>query len=823
MSIFRQDVLYAVRMLRASRSFSTVAVLTLALGIGANTAIFTLINAVFFSRIAVHEPERVVRLYTTDAVNAVGGANLLPVSYPNFLDYRDRATSFDGVAGFAFAGVTLSDEGGESSEQVPAALVTANVFDVLGVQPAIGRGFRDGEDRREGGDTLAVISHSLWTRRYLSDPGIAGRTIILNGQSYSVIGVAPEHFRGIFALSRADFVWVPMSMHQQVLTGLGKEIFPLRRAVMITPVARLSPGVSLAQAQQALEPIAAQLAHDYPRDNGNRGVAIRTVEEGAIGINQRAQFVLAGTVLMTVAGFVLLIACVNLASLLLARSAAREREIAVRTAIGANRWRIVRQMLTESFVLAGLGSLAALVVARLGRDALWALRPPFLSPDAVTLTFDARVLGFTVAMTIVTALVFGTLPAWRASRPDLVGALKQGGRSGGLSSRGRRVRSALVVLEMAVALVALAGAGLFIRSLSVARQTDLGFDGARLVIANLNPPSVGFTTEQARLYFEDAMARMRALPGVEDAAVAQFQALGGGQVRSTYPEGLAVEPGRSVFATQNVVSPSYFATLGIPLLRGRPLADTDTATAPAVAVVNEAMAAKYWSGQDAIGKRFAYFNDPIQKTIVGIVADSTIQQVGEEPRPVAYQPLAQYPIGFASIHVRTSGDPDALLTTVQRALEDVDRRVAVSGVQTLGQTLDQTLYGTRMGATLLGVFAVLALALAAVGIYGVLAYSVGERTPEIGLRLALGATPRTVLWLVIRDGLTLSGAGVVLGLGATYGLSRFVSSLLYDVRPNDPPTLVLVAAVLIVVGLLACYVPCRRAMRVNAIVALGRG
>jgi putative ABC transport system permease protein len=820
MSILWQDVLYAFRMLRASRSFALVAVLTLALGIGANTAIFTLINAVFFTRIAIDEPDRVVRLYTTDDVNAVAGVNRLPVSYPNFLDYRDRATTFDGMAGLAFAGATLSDEGGESSEQVPAALVSANIFDVLGVRPVVGRGFREGEDRREGGDTLAVISHSLWMRRYQGDPGIAGRTIQLNGLAYSVIGVAPEDFRGIFALSRADFVWVPISMHQQLLAGLGREIFPLRRAVMVNPVARLKPGVTLAQAQQALDPIAADLARDYPRDNGGRGVTLSTVEEGAIGINQRAQFVLAGTVLMTVAGFVLLIACVNLASLLLARSAAREREIAVRTAIGASRWRVVRQLLTESFVLAALGCLTALLVARLGRDALWALRPPFLAPDAVTLAFDARVLGFTVATTIVTALVFGLLPAIRASRPDLVGSLKAGGRAGGLSGHGRRVRSALVVIEMAVALVALAGAGLFIRSLSVARQVDLGFDGSRLVIANLNPPTVGFTTEQARLYFEAVEERLRALPGVEQAAVAQFQALGGGQVRSTYPEGQTVATGQSVFATQNVVSPSYFDTLGIPLLRGRQLSVTDTATAPAVAVVNEAMAQKYWAGQDAIGKRFAYFNDPIQKTIVGIVANSTIQQVGEEPRPVAYQPIAQYPIAFASVHVRTSGDPDALVTTVQRAVEEVDRRVAVGNTGTLSQTLDQTLYGTRMGATLLGVFAGLALLLAGIGIYGVLAYSVGERTSEIGLRLALGAAPRDVLWLVIREGLLLAVAGVGVGLAATFGLSRYVTSLLYDVPPNDPVILGAVSAVLIAVGLVACYVPCRRAMRVNAIIAL---
>jgi len=812
-----EDIRYALRLFRASRSFTLVAVLTLALGIGANTAIFTLINAVFFTRLPVHEADRVVRLYTTDTTNAVGGAGMLPVSYPNFLDYRDRATVFDGMAALVFAGATISDEGGESSEQIPAGLVSANILDVLGVRAVIGRGFQKDEDRHEGGDQVAVISHSLWQRRYEGDPNIVGRTILVNGLAYAVIGVAPDGFKGIFALSRSDFVWVPISMHGQMLVGLGKEIFPLRRAVMVTSIARLLPGVTIAQAEQALEPIAADLARDYPKDNGGRGIAIRTVQEGSIDVNQRGQFELAGTVLMTVAGFVLLIACVNLASLLLARSAAREREIAVRAAIGASRWRVIRQMLTESFLLAALGCLGALLVARLGRDALWALRPPFLAPDSVTLAFDARVLGFTAAITALTALVFGTLPAIRASRPDLVGALKDSGRSAGLSGRGRRVRSALVVVEMAVALVALAGAGLFIRSLSVARQSDLGFDGSRLLIANLNPPSVGFTPEQARLYFEDATERMRALPGVEQAAVAQFQALGGGQIRSAYPEGQTVPQGQSVFVTQNVVSPSYFETLGIPLIRGRLLDDTDSATSPFVAVVNEALAEKYWSGQDAIGKRFAYFNDPNPKTIVGIVRNSTIAQVGEAPRPVSYQPLTQYPIGFASMHVRTSGDPEALAASVQRTLEGLDRRVAVSGVGTLAQTLDQTLYGTRMGATLLGVFAGLALALAGVGIYGVLAYSVSERTQEIGLRLALGAAPRDVIWLVIRDGLTLAVLGVAAGLSATYGLSRFVASLLYDIRPNDPVTLGVVATVLVLVSLLACYVPCRRALQIRGV------
>jgi predicted permease len=822
MFILWQDVLYALRMLRASRSFAIVSVLTLALGIGANTAIFTLINAVFLDRLPVQDPDGLVNVYTADATNAVAGNNLLPLSFPNFKDYRDKATVFAGIAGAQFNGATLSDEGHESSEQIPTALVTANVFDVLGVKPAAGRFFVAGEDTHDGGDPLAVISHSLWMRRYNGDPGVTGRTLMLNGQAYSVIGVAPPGFKGIFALSRADFVWVPISMNQQMLTGLGKDIFPLRRAVMVTTVARLKTGINVAQAQQALAPIAAELAHDYPKDNGGRGVALRPIEEGALGINQRQQFVLAGTVLMTVAGFVLLIACVNLASLLLARSATREREIAVRSALGAGRGRIVRQLLTESLVLASLGCVAALVVARLGRDALWAWRPPFIAPDSVALGFDLRVLVFTILTTIVTALLFGTLPALRASRPDLVVALKQGGRSGGLASRGRRVRSALVVVEMAVALVALAGAGLFIRSLAVAQHTDLGFEGTKLVIANLNPPSVGFSAEQARQYYDDALARVRALPGVESASIAQFQALGGGQVRSAYPEGQTVAPGQSVFITQEVVTPEHFGTLGIPLVRGRLLSATDTATSPYVAVINEALAAKYWSDRDPIGQRFAYFNDPIQKTIIGIVRNSTINQVGEEPRPVAYQPLAQFPIPFASIHVRTAGDPGLLTTTVQRALEQLDRRVAVANVGTINDTLNQTLYGTRMGATLLGVFAALALGLAAIGIYGVLAYSVSERTPEIGLRLALGASPRTVLWLVIRDGLTLAVGGVVIGLAATWALGRYVSTLLYDVQPNDPVTLSAVAGVLVAVSLLACYIPCRRAAKVSALVALGR-
>ena len=323
-------------------------------------------------------------------------------------------------------------------------------------------------------------------------------------------------------------------------------------------------------------------------------------------------------------------------------------------------------------------------------------------------------------------------------------------------------------------------------------------------------------------YYDDALTRVRALPGVESASIAQFQALGGGQVRSAYPEGQAVAPGQSVFITQEVVTPEHFATLGIPLVRGRLLSAADSATSPYVAVINEALAAKYWSDRDPIGQRFAYFNDPIQKTIVGIVRNSTINQVGEEPRPVAYQPLAQFPIPFASIHVRTAGDPGLLTTTVQRALEQLDRRVAVANVGTINDTLNQTLYGTRMGATLLGVFAGLALGLAAIGIYGVLAYSVSERTPEIGLRLALGASPRTVLWLVIRDGLTLAIGGVVIGLAATWALGRYVATLLYDVQPNDPLTLSLVAAVLIAVGLIACYIPCRRALKVSALVALGR-
>jgi predicted permease len=573
--------------------------------------------------------------------------------------------------------------------------------------------------------------------------------------------------------------------------------------------------------EAAMKTIAARLEHDYPNYNAGRSVTLSNLSSAAVGINQHGQFVLASSVLMTVVGLVLLIACVNLANLLLARAARRAREMGVRAALGAARGRLLRQLLTESILLAVIGGVAGLLIASWGRTVLWSLRPAFLPENAVSLNLDWRVFAFTSGLAVVTGLLFGLVPALAISSPDLHSALKVGGRGNTTGRRGSSVRGALVVGELALSLIALMGAGLFARSMQNAQKIDPGFESQRLGTLAFNLGAARYAPAQGERYYLDAVEAARALPGVEAAAVALNPPLGGGFLRTVFAADKDSLPDyRGTLTNIESVSAGYFETLRIPLVSGRTFTEFDREGGGLVAIANEAMARHFWPGENPIGKRWHFFGETATREIVGVVRDVALNQLGEPPQPIAYLPMTQYYEPAATLQVRTTGEPGGVLAEVRNRIQRLDRNLAITNVATIREIIDQGLWAARMGAMLLALFGFLALVLAAVGLSGVMGYSVAQRRQEIGLRLALGAQPGEILRMVLGQGLLLTVVGMGIGLLAALALARLATSLLYGVSAADPMTLLVVPPVLAAVALVACYVPARRAMRVDPIVAL---
>jgi macrolide transport system ATP-binding/permease protein len=821
MGDFSQDLKYGVRTLARNPGFTAVALLSLALGIGANTAIFTLTNAVFLRPLPVEDPSRVVEVFTVDHLTVTRAANLTrtPVSYKNFLDFSEQNDVFSGLAGFMNAGVTLSGYG--NPKPVPALLATGNYFDVLGVKPALGRLFRPDEDSKPGGSAVAVLSHSLWTRQFGADSAIIGRAIVLNSTSYTVIGVAPAGFKGTVAVRNPDVIWVPMSMHAQVLPGDIELVFNSRRMRAVSVFGRLRAGISEGQALAAMQTIAARLETAYPSDNKGRSVEMSTLSEAALGFLPRDQLVVAGIALSGVVGLVLLIACVNLANLLLARSAKRAREMGIRTALGAERGRLVRQLLTENLLLSVGGGALGLWIGWLGSRLLWSFRPAFLGANSIALSLDSRVYGFTTLVTGITALLFGLVPALRAAAPDLTVLLKAGGRSGTEAWSKNGLRSALVVAEIALALVALAGAGLFVRSMQNAQKIDPGFESRNLFTLSFDPSSRNYSMERAHQFYRAVLERTLQTPGVSAAALASNAPFGGGLLLTAFPEGYGSNPDqRGLLTNVDGISTAYFETLRIPLRSGRLLSEFDNAQSAPVAVITEAMARHFWPGTSALGKRFKFVSASEYRQVVGIVRDSVVAALGEQPQPVAYLPIEQQSIGGVTLHVRTSANPSAVLPAVRAAVQSLDKDLAITNATTIQETMAQGLWAPRAGAALFGLFGLLGMILASLGTYGVIAYMVAQRTSEIGIRMALGASPYDVLGLVIRHSMRLVVAGIVLGLIGALAVTRLMSTLLFGVSPNDPATFVAVSLALAAVAFLASWVPASRASRVDPLVAL---
>lgn len=796
-----------------SPAYTAVIVLSLALGIGANSAIFTLINAVFLQPLPVKDAPQLISLFTSDPRNP----GFLSTSYLNYKDIRDRNPVFADV--MASVGVPIALSTDTQPEQIFGDIATGNYFDVLGVKPALGRTFLPEEDGAPGAHPVVVLSHAFWTREYGASPAILGRKLKLNGGQYTVIGVAPPNFNGTTVIG-GPALWAPMAMYQELMPQAS--FFIDRRFLCCTAVGRLKPGTVVSQAQAAMQTLARQLEHEYPRDNEGRGIKLVPLTESLINPNARHDFVSAGSLLMSIVGLVLLIACANVANLQMVRAAGRRKEIAVRLSMGASSWRLIQQLLTESMLYAAIGGALGLLFASWGRTALWSFRPPFLRANDLNLALDSHVLWFTLAVSIVTGLLFGLAPTLQFMCPDLVAELKERTSQAPRSKYRVSLRQLLVVSQVALSLVALIGAGLFLRSLGKAQETDPGFASKQLASVDIGPGSQGYTPARAQLFYRQLLERMQTIPGVQSASIASGLPMGfTGFSRSIFLEGEQPSPAnRGILVLVNDVSPRYFDTMQIPLLRGRAFNDSDREGTTHITVINETMAKKFWPSQDAVGKRFRFFGDKFLTEVAGVVKDSKYFSLSELPRACAYLPELQDYAPRVSLVVRGAGDPAALLGTVQREVQSLDRNLLITNPFTMSDLIERTLWAAQMGAGLLAVFGVLALALSAIGLYGVIAYTVTQRTSELGIRMALGARPADVFWIVIKQASVLVGSGVVAGLIAAFGLGRLIANLLFGVSPTDAGTFALTALLLMAVALIASLLPARRATSIDPVVAL---
>jgi predicted permease len=829
---FWQDLVYGLRRLRHQPGFTAAAIVTLALGIGANTAIFSLIEATLFQRLPVADSARLLYVHNGASPGAV-------FSYPEFAEMRDANDVFDGFACWAPIAASLNADG--ETDLVNGVIVSGNYFTLLDVTAAQGRTLLPADDVTPGAHRVAVIGDRLWRMRFDSRPDIVGHQILLNGQPFTIVGVMPPGFGGAQIGVTRD-LYVPMMMQALIrppragFSGdMNPDLLKVRGNSWIFAMGRMRPGLTKERVEAALTTFAT--ARDRTLDPKARPHPITTsrADDGVPG--QRAQMIPVARLLLSVVGAVLLIACANVANLLLSRAAARRREIAVRLAIGASRWRIVRQFLTESVLLSVMGGAAGVLLAWLVVQAFRAVpAPPGALPIALDFSLNLRVLAFSAALSVLTGIVFGLAPAVRASRPTLVPALKDDSAVAGERFRRFELRKIFIVAEVALALALLITAGLFVRSLMRTQSIDPGFDVDHLVTAPLQVNLLRYTKAQGREFYEQTVERVRALPGVRAASVARLAPTLGSRISSLQIEGRTGSDNRSMSenlgagasagrnrteVNVNVVGRQYFDAMGIALLRGRDFSTSDVEGAPLVVIVNQAFADLHFPGEEPIGRRLSVSgpNGPWRE-IVGISADSKYASLAEDRTAIGYLPISQNHETGVTLFVRTSGNPATLVGAVRREIQSLEPNLPVPNVQPMADTIGTSLYVPRLGAWLFAVLGGLALLLASVGVYGVLAFSISRRTRELGIRVALGAERRAVFALVIREGMTLVAIGVAVGLAASAGASRFLGQFLYGIRTTDPLTFASVPIVLLAVALLACLVPARRATRVDPTVAL---
>jgi putative ABC transport system permease protein len=807
-----QDIRYSFRRLAKSPGFTLVVVLTLALGIGANTAIFSAVNAVLLRPLGYAEPGRLV---TIEHLYPSLGAMKAPVSAPGFRDYQALGRSFESMAVETGWAVNLTGQG--EPVRVPGARVTGRFYSTLGVPAQLGRGLLPGEDSA-GREHVVVLSHGLWQRLLGSDRGVVGRSLSLNGESYQVVGVMPEGFRDFF--NRNVDLWAPLVFDPG---QLGDDS---RTNEFLNLIARTRPDVPFEQAAVEMRSLAEQLKQRHPDSYPPDWSLVTTpLAQRSVGNVRPALLVLLGAV-----GFVLLIACANVANLLLARAAARSKEIAVRTALGASRDRLVRQLLTESLLLSLAGGLFGLVLAYWGVRSVVALNPAQL-PRADEIGIDPPVMAFTLLVSVVTGLLFGLAPAVHASSTDLHGMLKEGGRGSAGDRAGQGLRRTLVVAEIALALTLLTGAGLLVKSFARLQGVDPGFDPDHLLTFNLSLPAARYPADsQQRAFFDQVVPAIAAVPGVRAAGGTSVMPFGGAWSTGSFEiEGYQPPPKQpGPWGDIRIVSPGFFETLRIPLRRGRLLADEDRAGGRPVAVIDDEFVQRYWPGQDPLGKRLT-FGPPAGVTdtsarewieVVGVVGHTKHEGLDAEARLQVYLPYRQRTLPFMTVAVRTAGDPAGYSNQMRRAVQSIDPDQPIANLRTMDELIAQSVGQRRLSMLLLSLFSGIALVLASVGIYGLMSYSVAQRSRELGVRIALGAARGDVLRLVLRQGMSLAVTGIVIGVGAAFGLTRLIESQLYGVRATDPATFAGVAAVLGLTALAANLVPALRATRVDPAVVL---
>jgi predicted permease len=808
-----QDLRYGARMLWKSPGFTGVAVVVLALGIGANTTTFSLINGLLIRPlVGVEAPEQLVAVYTSDFSSGRYGSS----SYLDYISFRDGANAFAGLAAYETAVASLT--GNDEPQRLRGQSVTGNYFKVLGVGTVAGRTLLPEDEAAAGGNPVVVLSHNLWQRRFNSDPNIVNSTINLDGRAHTVVGVAADNFRGLNMGMPPEF-WRPMPPRANEPSARGS------RGLQI--IGRLKGDATPEAANAQVTAIMTQLAQDFPETN--RGTLDRpdeprpvtVVTASRFGPNQRKTIAGVSGMLMAMVGLVLLIACANVANLLLARASVRRREIAIRLALGSGRLRLVRQLLTESMCLALLGGLGGLLLTLWTTDFL----PKFFPVEeagSLDLSIDWRVLGFTLGLSLLTGIVFGLAPALQASRQNLLPALKDDMGAPELRGFGRfGLRNVLVVLQVALSLILLICAGLFVRSLRAASTADPGFDAENVLLTRMETRGVKMGREEEQLFYGRVQEQMNSLPGVRSAALAYIVPISGGGMRtSVYVEGYQPKPKEDTELNTNIIGPNYFKTMGIPLVQGRDFNAADTKGAPGVVIINEEFARRYFPGASALGKRVRTDSEGPYLEVVGVAKNAKYRGLLEEPLPFFYTPLAQQGMSSMTLLVRTDGDPLEALPAVRDELKGLNKNLTLYEINTLSAQLAEALSNERMIAVLLGVFGVAALLLAAVGLYGVMSYAVARRTHEIGVRIALGAQTRDIMILVLWQGMMLLLVGAIVGLAASFALTRLMSSLLYGVSATDPLTFAGITLLLASVALLACYLPARRATKVDPMVAL---
>ncbi|HTG62340.1 MAG TPA: ABC transporter permease [Terriglobia bacterium] len=809
METFWRNLQYSLRTLRKRPGFTLTVVITLALGIGANATIFTWIKAVLLEPLpGIEQPERLVEVWGATRNNSA-----LSLSYLDYLDYRDRNVVFSGLAAHQVQPLNLGRGG--KPERVWGAVVSGNYFNVLGVKALIGRTFLPEEDRTPNSHPVAVIGYGLWQRDFGADPKVIGRTITLNEHDFTIIGVTPKEFGSPFAGIALD-AWTPVMMKDYV--ALPHFSLTDRGSRWLMVMGRLKPGVTVVQAQANIAAIARQLERTYRQTNDQMGAAVYLLSQSPFSLKRSMQSALA--VLMAAVAIVLLIACANIANLLLARAASRRKEIAVRLALGSTRWRMLGQMLTESFVLASCGAAVGLTLA------FWTARslPAFLPPYGIQVSFDTRpdvvVLAFTLGLTVITTVLFGLAPALQASKPDLVAALKDNAAALGQGQRKFPLQHALVISQMALSTVALISAGLFVRSLREAYEADPGFDPHRVLLASFDPFLSGHDDNHGREFYRRLIERVRTLPGVQSVTLARRLplTLSGIAFANVVIDGYTPAKDEDMHLNYETVGPDYFRTMRIPLVQGRDFDERDNEHARGVVIINETMARHYWTGGDALGRRIKLDKSWLQ--IVGIAKDVKNRTLNEALQPFLYVPFLQDYRSNMILVARTVIEPKTMFHAVRAETAALDPKIPMFDAKTFEQHIGLSLFLQRMAATILSIFGLLALSLAAVGVYGVMAYAVSQRTRELGIRISIGASRSDVLKLILGQGLTLSVVGLIGGLVTALVVTRFSAHLLYGVSSADPVTFTVIALLLLGVAVVSGYFPARRATRIDPVVAL---